>query len=182
MENQKVIRYCQIHRIVIIKEYSYRVYKSSHFFYCCSSTIVSIFTPPRPPPAPPIPASHPWTYPLWLCPCVLYTCSLMTLPLLSLSSLFSGNCQFVLYFSVSGCILLACLFCWLGSMYRWDEGECICSFARYWQTPLHRSCTVSCPHQQWMSVLIFSQPPEQHVFELWAICQHNGRNGISVEF
>ena len=30
----------------------------------------------------------------------------------------SGPCQFVLYFNVSGYILLACLFCWLGSTCR----------------------------------------------------------------
>ena len=54
---------------------------------------------------------HSQTYPFWICPCVLYTCSLMGLPLLSLSTLLSGNCQFVLYFNVCGCILLACLFC-----------------------------------------------------------------------
>ena len=47
------------------------------FFNCCSSKVVS------PPwcPTPPIPSSHPQTYPLWLFPCVLYTCSLMDLPL-----------------------------------------------------------------------------------------------------
>ena len=33
-----------------------------HFFYCCSSTVVSIS--PRPlPPTPAIPTSHPWSYP-----------------------------------------------------------------------------------------------------------------------
>ena len=32
-------------------------------------------------PAPPIPASHPRTQPLWLCPCVLHSCSLMDLHL-----------------------------------------------------------------------------------------------------
>ena len=53
-------------------------------------------------------ASHPQTYHLWLCPWILCTCSSMTLPLLSLSPLLSGNCQFVLYSNVSGCILLAC--------------------------------------------------------------------------
>ena len=42
-------------------------------------------------------------------------------PPLSLSPLPSGYCQFVLYFKVSGCILLACLFCWLGSTYGWDQ-------------------------------------------------------------
>ena len=39
---------------------------------------------------------------------------------LSPPPLLSGYCQFVLYFNVSGCILLACLFCWLDSTYRWD--------------------------------------------------------------
>ena len=34
-------------------------------------------------PAPPILTSHPQTYPLRLCPWVLYTCSLMALPLFS---------------------------------------------------------------------------------------------------
>ena len=33
----------------------------------------------------------------------------------------SGYCQFALYFNVTGYILLACLFCWLGSTYRWDH-------------------------------------------------------------
>ena len=60
-------------------------------------------------PALPITASHSRTYPLGLCPCVPYTCSLMALPLLSLSPLLSGHCQFVLYFNVSGYILLTCL-------------------------------------------------------------------------
>ena len=42
-------------------------------------------------------------------------------PPLSPSLLPSGYCQFVLYFNISGYILLACLFCWLGSTYRWDH-------------------------------------------------------------
>ena len=65
-------------------------------------------------PHPLIPAFRPPTYLLWLCPCVLYTCFLMPFPYyppLSLFPLLSGYCQFVLYFNVSGCILLACLFC-----------------------------------------------------------------------
>ena len=41
-----------------------------NFFYCCSSTVVSIFIPPRPP-TPPIPASYPQT-PLALSMCPLY--------------------------------------------------------------------------------------------------------------
>ena len=42
-------------------------------------------------------------------------------PLLSLSPLLSGYWQFVLYFNVSGCILIAFLFHWLGSTYRWGH-------------------------------------------------------------
>ena len=38
---------------------------------------------------------------------------------LSASPVPSGSCQFVLYFHVSGSILLVCLFCWLGSTHRW---------------------------------------------------------------
>ena len=45
-----------------------------HIFYCCSSTVVSIFPPPFPPPHPsPPPTLNP--FPLWLCPCVLYSSS-----------------------------------------------------------------------------------------------------------
>ena len=72
------------------------------FFYCCSSTVVSIFPPPL------SPTLNPSL--LWLCPWVLYTCSLMTLPFLSPSipsPLPPGYCQFVLYFNVSGYILLS---------------------------------------------------------------------------
>ena len=83
------------------------------------------FPPPPLSPAPPTLTSHPQSHPLWLCPCVLYIYSLKTLPLppapITPSSLPSCYCQFVLYFNVSGYILLACLFCWLGSTYRWDH-------------------------------------------------------------
>ena len=58
-----------------------------------------------------------------LCPWVLYTYSLpwpfpFFLPLKPFA-LPSGHCQFVLYFHVSGSILLIHLFCWLSSTYRW---------------------------------------------------------------
>ena len=43
------------------------------------------------------------------------------LPPIISSHLPSGYCQLVLNFKVSGFILLACLFCWLGSSYRWDH-------------------------------------------------------------
>ena len=49
------------------------------FFYCCSSAVVSIFTPPQA--LPPIPILHPRSYPFWLCPRVLNTW--MNLPLFS---------------------------------------------------------------------------------------------------
>ena len=81
------------------------------------------FPPPLLPPSPPIPTSHPWSYPIWFCPWVLYMCSLKTLPLFSpiipFFPLPSGQCQFILYLNVSSSILIVCLFCWLGSTYRW---------------------------------------------------------------
>ena len=88
------------------------------FLFYFSVTIVPIF-PPLLSSALPTPLSH-----LQSLPCVLYTCSLMSLPLLfplSSSPDLSGHCQFVLYFHVSGLISLICLFCWLGSTYRWDD-------------------------------------------------------------
>ena len=49
------------------------------YFYCCSSTVVSIF-PPSLSSASQTFTSHPQSFPpLWFCPWVLYTCSLMTL-------------------------------------------------------------------------------------------------------
>ena len=63
-----------------------------------------------PPTTPPNPTLD--TTPLWLCPCMfLYACSLTTLPPFASvipSHLTTGYCQFVLYFNVSGNILLAC--------------------------------------------------------------------------
>ena len=88
----------------------------SFLFYCCSSIVVSIFSPPLPI-APAIPTSHPQSYLLWFCPCVRYRCSWnpsLFLPIIP-SYLPSSYCQFVLNFNVSGYILLACLLCLLGS-------------------------------------------------------------------
>ena len=50
--------------------------KEKKFFYCCSSTVVSIFPPPLSP-APLTPISHPDSFSLWLCPWVPYTCSVL---------------------------------------------------------------------------------------------------------
>ena len=84
------------------------------FIYTVVQVQLSPFSPHQTPP--PHPSTPPILKPthLWLCACVLYMCSLMTLPLLSPSLLLSGYYQFVLYFNVSGWILLAYLFCWLG--------------------------------------------------------------------
>ena len=103
------------------------------YFYCCSSTGVSIFPQPLPP-AWPIPTSHSRSYsPLALSMCPLY----MFLDDSSSFSHFipslvpSGYCQFVLYFNASGCILLAYWFCLLGSTYRWDHVVFVCHRLAY---------------------------------------------------
>ena len=110
------------------------------FFSCCSSTIVSISPHHTLPPHPsPPPTLHPTR--LWLCPCALYTCSLMTLlfffplsppppPLVTVFSLFKLSLK-VCSFNVCGYILLACLFCWLGSIYRWDHVVFVFHFLAY---------------------------------------------------
>ena len=121
---------------------------TSNIFYCRSSTVVTIFPPPLSP-APPTPTSHlplrilpcsgfahgffihlPWgpfpffpplsPSPVWLLSvCSLFHC--LWFYFACLFVLFISYCQFVLYFIVSGSILLACLFCSLGSTYRWDH-------------------------------------------------------------
>ena len=88
------------------------------FKYSC------LYFPPTTTPHP----SHPHFPPLILPPLALSMCPLYMflitfppfLPIIP-SHLSSGYCQFVLNFNVSGHILLACLFCWLGSTYRWDH-------------------------------------------------------------
>ena len=88
------------------------------FFYCCSSKIVSISSHHSPYPhlIPSVlpPLSFPWD---------LYTCSLMTLP--SLYSLFPPFCLLSVcsLFQPLWSYLLACLFCWLSSTCRWDQGR-----------------------------------------------------------
>ena len=75
--------FAQLGKGKVVREWEHRdCFIFYTFFYCCSSPVVSIFPSPLSP-APPISASHPRTYPFWLCPCVLYTCSLMALPLFS---------------------------------------------------------------------------------------------------
>ena len=68
--------------------------------------------PFHPTTAPPIPASHPWTYPLWLCLCVLYTCSLMDCPL------FSPIIPLpTLLWLLSVCSLFQCLWLYFASLF-----------------------------------------------------------------
>ena len=117
-----------------------------NFFYCCSSTVVSIFSPPQPTPqpfAPPTlnpthfgfvngPFIHiPWEPFPYFIP-------------LSLSPLLSGHCQFVLHFNVSASIFLACLFSWLDSTHRWDHMvfvfHCLAYFLNFDMNLKHRSC------------------------------------------
>ena len=96
---------------------------SLYFFNCFSSTVVSVFLPPLPP-TPAITTSHPQSYlplALSMCPSYMFLDAPTHYPLLSLSLLLSSYCQIVLYFKVSGCILFACLFCWLDSIYSWDH-------------------------------------------------------------
>ena len=87
-------------------------------FYCCSITVVCICPTPLPPPN----ASHPHFPPLLPSPLGFVHVSFIVvpgnpphLPPVIPSHLPSGYCQIVINFNVSGYILLACLFCWLGS-------------------------------------------------------------------
>ena len=85
------------------------------FIYYFSSTVVSIFTP-APAPTPLILASHPWTYPLCLCPHVFFTCSVMVLPLFPpIISLPTPLCLLSIS-SLFQCLWLS-FACWLGSTY-----------------------------------------------------------------
>ena len=53
-----------------------------------------------------------------MCPLYMFLKTPPPFPPIILSHLLFGYCQFVLNFSVSGYILLACLFCWLVPTYR----------------------------------------------------------------
>ena len=126
----------------------------SLFFYCCSSTIVSIFTSPCPPTLP-IPTSHPRAYPLWLCPCVLYTCSLMTLPL------FPPIIPLPL---PSGYILLP--------VSRWTEALTLCRDQRSesHQMPWRRASALNCLRINlfWVCILMFKVPwAKIRVYSSW---------------
>ena len=73
------------------------------------------------PPHSPLPQPYPPPLVLSMCPLQLFLKTLPPFPRIIHSHLPSGYCQFVLNFNVSGYILLACLFCWLCSNYKWDH-------------------------------------------------------------
>ena len=75
------------------------------FFIFCSSTIVSIFTPPCPRPA------HPCLLPSTTLPLASMFLDAPALSPIISSPLLSGYHYSALYFNVSACILFACLFC-----------------------------------------------------------------------
>ena len=93
------------------------------FFYCCSITVVPIFLPllslalsttSHIQSSPPLSLSMSPLYMFLDLPLpLLFTIIPLLPPLWSLSVCF--------LFSVSGSILLMCLFCWLASTYGWDH-------------------------------------------------------------
>ena len=89
-------------------------------FYDSCPNFPLLLSPTLGPPTP-----HSQSPPFYPCPWVIYTCSLMRpfpfFPPLSLTLLPSGPCQSVPRFHASAFLLLVCLFCWLGSTYRWDH-------------------------------------------------------------
>ena len=92
-------------------------------FSCCSSKAVSISSH-HSSSTQSSPAHTQEPKPLWYCPCVLYTYSwkpsqLPPPPIYPLPPPFW--LLLVLNFTISGYILFDCLFCWLGSTYRWDH-------------------------------------------------------------
>ena len=79
-DKTKCFSYHQIKKVPMINIFSISFFYYFIFFYYCSSTGFSISSH-HSPPTPPIPTFYPGTYPLWLCPCVLYTHSLTALSL-----------------------------------------------------------------------------------------------------
>ena len=101
--------------------------KQKDIFFAHSFIVVQIQLTPFSSHQSPHPSySHlpPGSYPIWFCPCVIYTCSselLPPFPPIIPTDLPCGCCQFLLYFTVSGYIWPASLFCSLGSPYRGDH-------------------------------------------------------------
>ena len=77
-------------------------------FYCFSSTVIPTF-PLQFPPAPSLPTSHPWSYPLWLCPSVLYSCSWKPFPYFPPLSFSPLPLVIVCFFFISKSLVIFCL-------------------------------------------------------------------------
>ena len=93
---------------------------SNIFFYCCSSTVISLFLPPLPSPS--HPHSPPLILPLFgLSMCPLYMCpiTLHPFPPITSSHLPSSYCLFLI--STSLVEIFCLLICFVGSTYRWDH-------------------------------------------------------------
>ena len=100
---------------------------SSFFFFSPFIIVVQLQSSPLSPhySSPPYPPSHIQSY----SPSVFFHGSFICVPwwpfpffpLLSPSTLPSGHCHFVIYYHGSASILLPCLFCWLGTTYRWGH-------------------------------------------------------------
>ena len=101
----------------------------SFLFFIVVQVQLSPFLPYHSPPCPTLPASHPQTDPLWLCPCVLYICYSMDLPLISPTTPLHSPLWLLSVCSLFHCFWLyfACLFVLLivPFMTAWMELESI---------------------------------------------------------
>ena len=122
--NQDFLWMLKTHRFPSLSSFLPSFLSSFLFFLSCSSTVVSISLPPFS-----LHPTHPYFPHSILLPfgfvhgsfIYIPSQSFPFFPLLSPSPQPSSYSQFVLYFNVSDYVLFACLFCSLGSTYRWDH-------------------------------------------------------------
>ena len=109
------------------KKFYFIFFTFSWFFFPLIFIVVQVQLSPCSPqhtPSPTHPTSHSRSYPclaLSMCPLYLFPDDPYPFSPVIHSHLPSAYCQCVLYFHVCGYILLACLFCWLGSTFGWDH-------------------------------------------------------------